>query len=187
VLVYWSTGDGPGATQGLQQYDRDLNYIRQVTEYARHGDVCRLEDGTEAWAQVAFGGEVYNLDTGALQQLFADGEPYPYNNAFTVGHCSGRAVNRNGWVYLSHYDYPATFSGSTYGRDQIIAVKLDGSKTIEQYGWSYHRNDGQSGNNYPTSPFATPSRDGTKVLFGSEWGEGEPYSHVYAYIAEGAP
>jgi hypothetical protein len=192
VMVYWSatvTGDGPGANQGLWLYDRNLNVIRQVTQWARHGDPARLADGTEVWAQVAFGGEYYRLDNGAQAYIFGTGKPYPYNNAFTLGHLSGRATGRNGWVYMSNYNYPSTNTAAlAYGRDQIVAAKLDTTGTCEVFGWSNHRNDGQSSNAmYYSCPFATPSRDGTKVLWGSEWGDPtEPYETLYAYVSEAA-
>jgi hypothetical protein len=185
ILVYWSTGDGTGITQGLQQYDRNLNYIRQLTSHARHGDPARLADGTEVWAQVDFGAEYYRMDNGAHQYLFSGLQPYPHNTAFTLGHCSGRATSRNGWVYLSVFNYPNTGSGQLlYGRDQIVAANLDNPGEVQVFAWSHHRNEGESAENYPTAPFATPSRDGTKVLFGSEWGDTAPYGAVYAYVAE---
>jgi hypothetical protein len=185
AFAYWSNGDGTGAQQGLWLYDRNLNIIRQVTPEARHGDPARLADGTEVWAQVNYGGEYFRLDNGAHTYLFDSLNPYPHNTAFTVGHCSGRAVNRNGWVYLSQYNYPATYPGSTYGRDQIVAANMDDPGTVEVFGWSNHRANGDTSAGYYTSPFATPSRDGTKVLFGSEWGDlTEPYGPVYAYVAE---
>jgi hypothetical protein len=181
VLVYWSVQpnpDGPGAQQGLWQYDRNLNLIRQLTQYARHGDVCRLANGTEAWAQVAFGGEVYNLETGALTQLFAEGRPYPYNNAFSLGHISGRATARNGYIYASTYNYPG--AGTMQGKDLIMSMPLDGSQNVEIWGWSNHRNDGQSTTfNYYSCPFAVPNRAGTRVYYGSTYGSTTVQAYAY--------
>ncbi len=188
AFIYWyGDGDGTGLTQGLWLYNfaNLATPIRQVTPSARHGDPARLADGTEVWAQCAYGGEYFRLDNGANTILFQSLQPYPHNTAFSLGHCSGRATARNGWVYFSNYDYEHTGAGQTlYGRDQIVAANLNNPGEVQVFGYSYHRNEGQSGTNYPTSPFAVPSRDGTKVLFGSEWGDTAPYGAVYAYIAE---
>lgn len=94
-------------------------------------------------------------------------------NALEWGHVSCRNLGRPGWAYFSNYQYDNV---PALGRDQLVAVKLDGSQTVEVFGFANHRT-----NTYDESPFAVPNRDGTKVLFGSEWGHP---GTVYAYVAE---
>ncbi len=76
-------------------------------------------------------------------------------------------------MYLSAYDCGVTARQA--GQDQLVAVKTDGSRTVEVFGFANHRNT-----TYNSQPQATVSRDGTRVLFASEWGA----SNVYAFIAQ---
>jgi len=57
---------------------------------------------------------------------------------------------------------------------EVVAVKTDGSGTVRVYAFAHHRDLV-----YEHMPFAVPSRDGTRVLFASEWGG----SQVFAYVA----
>jgi hypothetical protein len=88
---------------------------------------------------------------------------------------SARSLNRNGWAYLSVYGPQGTLPGN----DQVLAVNLDGSGTVEVFAHAHHYDS-----RYESSPFAVPSRDGARVLFGSEWTAGGP---IYAYVAGMAP
>ena len=62
------------------------------------------------------------------------------------------------------------------GRDQIIAVRTDGSGIIEPFGFAHHQNT----TNYAMQPHAVPAPDGRRVLFASEWGGTEIYTYVAA-------
>jgi hypothetical protein len=93
--------------------------------------------------------------------------------AFEYGHTSGRNLDRPGWIYLSVYDNTAT--AGRPGRDQLVAVKTDGSGTVEVFGFAHHTNT----TNYAMQPHAVAAPDGRHVLFASEWGS----SGVYAFVA----
>ena len=77
-------------------------------------------------------------------------------------HGSARNTLRPGWFYV------------TYGRGQpgmrfnaeIVAVKLDGSGTVERFG-HYH----STASTYRAQAQAVPSPDGRRVLFASDWAE----------------
>jgi hypothetical protein len=186
AFAYWSSingggGDGTGTNEGLWIYDRDLTNPRQITTEARHGDPGIDQHGDEVWVAINTDGNpaqmwrLSDLDhTYLLPQVGAEAR----------GHVSCRNTGRDGWAYFSVFDYPNTAS-LPYGRDQMYAVKLDGSGTVEVFGWSYHRNDGESSDSaYRSSPFAVPSRDGRLLLYGTEHGDlTDPYT-TYAYIAE---
>ena len=167
VIVSWGP-DGSGLTQGLWLYSRLLVPIRQLTMTARHGDHCLDSAGHDLWVQCTNGVEMWRLDDGTHPAL-----NLPKPNAFEYGHLSGRNVGRPGWAYLSTYDWGST-SGRP-GRDQLVAIKLDGSGTVEVFGFANHRST-----SYSEQPHATPSRDGKRVCFNSEWGAP---GTVYAYVA----
>ena len=86
----------------------------------------------------------------------------PQNEA-GYSHGSARNSERPGWFYV-------TYARDTPGRrfnGEIVAVKLDGSGTVQRFG-AYH---GRAGS-YRAQAHAAPSRDGRRVLFASDWTEG---------------
>lgn len=144
-----------------------------LTSAANHGDCALNAASAEIYVtnNAATGYVVsYLLSTGVGTNLFGT-----TSTAFEYGHTSGRNTDRPGWVYLSVYDYTAT-SGRP-GRDQLVAVKTDGSGTVEVFGFS---NNHTSGSTYAGQAHAVPSRDGSKVLFASR----RDASSAYAYVAE---
>ena len=157
--------DGPGPTQGLWLYNRNMTLVRQVTQSARHGDPGIDGTGREVWVQCS-PSFAYDLINGSSRALL------PSVNAYDQGHVSCRNVDQQGWAIFSHMG-PLV---SQPGADQVVAVKLDGSLTVRPFGFSNHRST-----TYEEMPFAVPSRDGRKMLFGSEWGAP---GTAYAYILE---
>lgn len=91
----------------------------------------------------------------------------PSNEAYS-SHNSTLNVNRPGWAYVS---YSNESSGKKYN-DEIIAVKMDGSKQVERY---LHTRTDQSDNGgacdygYRCETHPVPSRDGLRVIFASSW------------------
>jgi hypothetical protein len=81
------------------------------------------------------------------------------SNEGSVHHISTRSYDRPGWAYAGYY----TSSGKRFG-GEVIAVKLDGSGTVERY---VHHHSGESV--YRAEVHAVPSRDGRRVLFASDW------------------
>lgn len=156
------------ATGGTRRYVRDLSSYILLTTTTNHGDNALDGAGNEIYVTNNAPGVVsYLLSSGASTLLL------PAGTAFEYGHTSGRSSLRNGWVYLSVYDNTAT--AGRKGMDQLVAVKTDGSGEIEVFGFANHTNVGT----YADQPHAVPSRDGTRVMFASEWGA----TNVYAYVA----
>ncbi len=83
----------------------------------------------------------------------------PTNEAY-AHHISARNYDRPGWVYVGYHDEP----GKKYS-DEIVAVKLDGSKSVQRFA---HKHSAYSGC-YRCESHAVPSRDGRRVLFASNW------------------
>jgi hypothetical protein len=165
VVVNNSVGTAKG--QGVERYSKDYSSRILLTAYPRHGDNALDANGNEIYvANNAPNVVAYNLATGGGTRLLAGTTAYEY------GHVSGRNLDRPGWVYLSVFDNSATAGRA--GHDQVIAVKTDGSGTVEVFAFSHH-----SGTLYASQPQAVPSPDGRRVLFASEWGG----SSVLAYIA----
>lgn len=111
------------------------------------------------------------LDNGAVTVLTKGG---------FAGHTSSRNSARPGWAYVTHsYNGPAW---PPY-RDEVFAVKLDGSQTIERYGNMHSLN---SGGDYDAEPHAVPAPDGRRVLFASVWGNAS-LRPIHAYVVDARP
>ena len=130
VTIGWQT-DGTGLHQGIERYNRALTSRINLTPYGRHGDNALDANGNEIYVAQSPYVDSFLLSTGASTRLLSG------RTAFEYGHVSGRNIQRPGWVYLSVYDNTATIGRA--GRDQIIAVRTDGSGIIEPFGFAHHQ------------------------------------------------
>ncbi len=167
VTIGWQT-DGTGLHQGIERYDRALTSRINLTPYGRHGDNALDANGNEIYVANSPYVNSFLLSTGGRTRLLSG------STAFEYGHTSGRNIQRPGWIYLSVYDNTATIGRA--GRDQIIAVRTDGSGAIEAFGFAHHQNTVT----YAMQPQAVPAPDGRRVLFASEWGGTEIHTYVAA-------
>jgi hypothetical protein len=85
----------------------------------------------------------------------------PANEAFPH-HISARNLDRPGWAYVGYYEE----SGKRFS-DELIAVKLDGSKAVERY---VHLHSAVSGC-YRCEEHAVPSPNGSMIAFASNWAQ----------------
>lgn len=105
-----------GETAG-SSHDRNLNKVADLGRL-RHGDPGYDSNGNEVFVQMC-PTEMVRLSNGQKTSLLPSGE---------CGHVSARNYKRPGWAY-------AIFAA---GRPRdVIAVKLDGSKTVEHF--THHR------------------------------------------------
>lgn len=82
----------------------------------------------------------------------------PNNSESYAHHISTRNLDRPGWVYVGYHTDAGKFD------DEIIAVKMDGSKAVQRFA---HKHSEYS--NYRAESHSVPSRDGRRVLFASNW------------------
>ncbi|TMI78024.1 MAG: hypothetical protein E6H03_12810 [Bacillati bacterium ANGP1] len=95
------------------------------------------------------------LRDGAITSLMA-----PANEAYAY-HVSLRATRRPGWAYVSYYEGQ---EGRRFNQE-VIAVPLDGSKTVER--WAHLHTD--TANCYRCEAHPVPSWDGLRLIFASTW------------------
>ena len=85
---------------------------------------------------------------------------------------SARNTARPGWVYVSYWNTP----GNRF-TDEVVAVKMDGTGSVERYG-NFHSDfdnsslpdAGQDSDyGYRSEAQPAPSPDGTRVIFASNW------------------
>jgi len=113
------------------------------------------------------------LRDGAVTSLTdPTNEAYPY-------HISARNLDRPGWVYVTYWPSP----GQRFS-DELVAVKLDGSGSVERYA---HTHSDSNAGGYRAEPHGVPARDGRRILWASNWmlnATGGSSSVTQAYIVD---
>lgn len=187
VAIQWNSY-GSGTNQGVDLYDRSLNFLRKLTYAKSHGDFAWDVNGHEVFVNnsdctsmapvtcsTPSNLAAYRLDNG--QSFGVLGKNYNGNGE----HTSGRNLNRMGWVYVSDFGENNT---QWVNYDEVLAVKLDptispSNAIVERFGHEHHTYNA----GYDAMPMAVPNRDGNKVLFASDWNGGSS-AIIYDYIAE---
>lgn len=165
---------GTGKNQGIKVFDRDLNPVGQASKRGgTHYDVCYDAQGYEAVVVQADNSTAVvaaRLDTGAKTTVLTADQ---MNDSI---HISCRNTGRPGWAYLSEFSYGFVDEKPNY--QEVFAVKLDGSGTVQRFAHEHHSRN----KDYARQPHGVPNRDGSKVLWASDWDDGR--TPVYAYVAE---
>jgi hypothetical protein len=171
VVVQWDA-NGPQIGQGTDVYDRALlNQKHLADNGVGHGDLGYDMQGNEVWVFLypAYSITGYRLD--------GSGNTRYLENIEQGGHISCRNIKRPGWCYYSWFvDYGG---GKQPGEDEVFAFRLDGSQVVERFAHSHHTPE----LGYEAETMAVPNRDGSKVMFASDWNGGGNVP-VYSYIAE---
>jgi hypothetical protein len=155
--------DGSDVDQGLKVYDIDLTNYRHVNDYTTHADLGIDAYGNEVY--VSFGDvttrqndyylKMVRLSDGLVTPLFH----YTSDTGVWGGHVSCRNTDRPGYAYVTES------CCDTDGKREMFAIKLDDSNIIERFGM--HHSDKDPG--YGHSAMGVPNRDGSIMIFGSNW------------------
>jgi hypothetical protein len=163
-----------GKRDSTQVYDLQGNEVGdQWTEYGRpsHYDLTVDQNGDE----VAVGVSKSAPDDGrVIKRRLQDGQVTVLTTGGYASHTSARATRNPGWVLVS-YDYV----GDTWipYRNELVAVKLDGSGALRLAHLQVHSTD------YRTESHGVLSPDGRRAVFASNWNasSGRP---VNAYVVD---
>lgn len=159
-----------------QVYDLDAKKIGELwPEYGRptHYDLTFDENGDD----IAVGVSKSKPNDGRIiKRRLRDGKVTVLTSGGYASHTSARNVKRPGWVYVTYQHRGPTWPPYW---DEVVAVKLDGSMTVERIAHMHTK-----GTDYLSEAHAVPSPDGKRVLWASNWElpSGRP---VGAYVAEG--
>jgi len=178
VLVQYMT-DSTGPKQGLCAYNlKDLSFIRNIMALSIHYDVGYDTEGNEV---VVCSDRDHNsravimtrIDNGKKTTLLS-----PEKMSWPM-HISCRNIKRSGYAYLS--EFAESYSEPDKPNAQkIFALKLDpaanGDALTEIFSHEWHSDVVEE----DRCPFGVPNRDGSKVMFRSDWmnGKGEINSYV---------
>ncbi len=144
-----------------QVYDLAGNKVGNLwDEHGRpsHYDLTVDENGDD----VAVGVSKSQPDDGrVIKRRLSDGKLTVLTAGGYASHTSTRNVNRPGWAYVTYQHRGPTWPPYW---DEVVAVKLDGSLTVERIAHLHTKKT-----DYLTEAHAVPSPDGNRVLWASDW------------------
>lgn len=168
VTITW-LDSGTQRYKGIELYDRNMKFLRQVTHAGGHMDVTRDENGDEVlvWINSADPLPIANCENGIVKVRLADAHQtclaeFDWNLAVHVS-----APDKTGWLFMETYDPrdPNPDADWLPYTGEILQVKLDGTQTRRLL---HHRS--RPFNDYYYEPRASVSHDGSKLVFSSNYG-----------------
>src|SRR5437773_3135942 len=189
VSITWLTA-GTSRYNGVELFDRNMNFLRQLTRSGGHMDYTRDSNGDEVLVWTNSNDPSPICDNGIVKVRLSDGSQtclVSLDWSLAV-HIS--APDNNGWAFVETYapsdPIPGTSAWKPY-TNELLRVKLDGSQ-VERL--AHHRS--RPFNDYDYEPRRSTSRDGSMILYASNFGLqsiGYPtdYSDVYLISAGSTP
>jgi hypothetical protein len=188
VTITWLSS-GSGRYQGIELFDTNMNFLRQLTK---------------AGGQMDIGSDV-NGDEILLWTNSNDPAPIPCNNGIVKVRLSDAkqtclvqldwslavhvsAPDNSGWVFVETYAPSDVIppNGWKVYTNEFLQVKLDGTEVRRL---AHHRS--RPLNSYTYMPKLATSRDGSKLVFGSNFGLqaqiGNPAEYSDAYMIDLGP
>jgi hypothetical protein len=169
----------PDETQQTYILNKEGDVLQSWLENHRpgHGDMTVSMDGFEIMVGISksvpdkYHVIMRRLDTGVVTPLL------PYGEAT---HVSLRATGKDGWAVVSYEGDPEEIARhpkwAPYGRE-IIALALDGTGRVRRIAQTHNIKV-----DYNSETHASPSPDGTQVIWSSNWGiRGGP---VYEFVTQ---
>jgi hypothetical protein len=166
VIVGW-LANGPNRFNGEELYDRNMVFLRQIAPVIAHQDVTRDLNGDEVliWANASDPNPI--CLNGVVKSTLATGQQtcllsLDFSMATHISAPDG------GWVFVTTYDpsdplpLPGFWENYT---NEILQIKLDGSEVRRL---AHHRS--RPFNDYNWQPQAAVSRDGTRLVYNSNYG-----------------
>jgi hypothetical protein len=166
-----------GSDRGWDLYDASsMRFLRRlVHDQFSHADIGYNTAGEEVLLTAANGKSAMvsiRLVDGIQRQELSSAHMTWFN------HVSCRNNLRPGWCYVSSYD-----EGTTQLMiRELFALKLDGSGTVQRFAPAIFADTPDDDEDYTRSPMAVPNRDGSLVLFASDWADPSLKAAVDTYV-----
>ena len=184
VAIGWLP-TGTARFTGVELFDRDMTFQRQLTHAIGHMRLTRDTNGDDllVWNNSNDPSPLENCQNGIVKVRLSDARQtcllqLDWSLAVHI-----TAADGNGWAIVETYapgdPFPQSADWATYA-NEIVRVRLDGSQTSRLL---HHRS--RPLNSYSYQPRATVSRDGSKLVFTSNFnlqsifGYPVEYSDVY--------
>ncbi len=169
--------------------DTGLNVLRtlDLVEPWGHASMGLLPNGDDTWNGAVFdpgpGGNedigtlvTWNLAEGTSRVIIGPDTGYPYPPS---GHLSALAYRQPGWVVVSTYG--DTAGSGLLDLELLIADTVSGTVCRVGRHRSWGKENTQLVEPYWAEAHAVPSPSGTRIVFGSDWGNG---ATVDTYVLE---
>ncbi len=168
VTITWKQS-GTARFSGIELFDTNMNFLRQVAHVGGHMDVTRDTNGDEVlvWTNSNDSQPIPNCNNGIVKIRLADGTQtcLAQLDWSLAVHIS--APDGNGTVFVETYA-PGNPSPDSTGwvpyTNELLQVKLDASGINRL---AHHRS--RPWNSYNYEPKMSTSRDGSRVLFASNY------------------
>jgi hypothetical protein len=166
--------------------DLQLNVVRTLglDSPLEHASLGRLPTGEDTWNGFVYDDSndntgslvTWDLGTGTAKVIIGEKTGYPYPSD---GHVSAMAYRQPGWMVVSTYG--ASNGSSLLAREVLIADTVSGKVCRVGRHRSYGKDNTRLGEPYWAEAHAVPSPTGTRIAFGSDWGNG---TSVDTYVIE---
>jgi hypothetical protein len=191
VVVFFTTTKFGYSNFSLQLYDMNMKWLRQIAADGNHVDFQYDTAGDEVIVVRDNDNGKGSNDRGIFSVRLSDGRRRREMKDRLVNwatHTSCRNIHRPGWCYISeHAVNTVTDYNWSSNYNEVFALKLDGSGTVERFAKEHHNTalnfnfDSQQG--YTRSPMAVPNLDGSLVMFASDWEDASLNGVVHTYVA----
>jgi len=168
VIISWIQG-GTVRYTGQELFDINMNFLRQVGHADGHKHLTRDTNGNEVlvWTNSNDPQPIPNCNNGIVKILLASGTQscLAQLDWSLAVHITAPDGNGSAFVDTEAPSNPESGgSGWVAYTNEILQVKLDGSGVIR---WAHHRS--RPLNSYNWQPKLTVSRDGTRLLYASDF------------------
>lgn len=166
ITITWLQA-GEERYSGIELFDRNMNFKRQVSRVGGHMDVTRDSNGEEVLIMTNSADPEPKCDNAIVKIRLSDGQQtcllsLDWSLAVHVS-----APDESGWCFVETYAPadPLTTPGWTRYTNEILQVKLDGSEVRRL---AHHRS--RPFNSYNYQPHVSVSHDGTVLVYNSNFG-----------------
>jgi hypothetical protein len=118
-------------------------------------------------------------DNAKQQQLPGPAKPAVIYQASSY-HISCRNIDRPGYCYISNFAFDSALGA--YMFREVFALKLDSICTVERFSPDFKAPLPLADLDYERQAHAVPNRDGSLVLFSSDWGDPGSNAIVHDYV-----
>jgi hypothetical protein len=187
VTLTWNQSGSVRYT-GIEMYDSNMNFQRQLARAGGHMDITRDTDGSEVLVWTNSNDPQPICNNGIVKIRLADGQQtclvsFDWSLAVHVS-----APDNGGFAYVETYapSNPTPPSGWMAYTNELLQVKLDGSQVLRL---THYRS--RPWNSYNWQPKVSTSRDGSRVVYNSNYdlqanaGYPAEYSDVYLMVLGG--
>ncbi len=172
VLINWNPPGGNDRYRGVELYDGEMGFVRQVLPFEGHADIGRDVDGSEILVITnSADPQPYNGEHWIVKVRLSDSQITPLVRLDwrLAAHVSMRNIYSGGWALVSTYSpsNPRPSSGDWKPlENEILAVALDGSEQVRRLGHTRSMTIGD----YTYQARAVVRGDGQRVIFTSNFG-----------------